>query len=569
MAVYSPEKISIIETKSGGFSIKVTLSESGLQKTLHSIYDPEAEASRLVSSFEFSGKGLLIVLGLGLGYHVGELTKRYPETEIIVVEAAPEIHKLAQEYGPKLDDRVEIITGLPAVEVIRRITKRQIEKGFVPISIFSLSSAISAFPDYYRPILTSLKNTTSVRLWEKLRYPKFREESLKVLLIDSDYFLLREIEKALRSLGHKVVKIPVFSKAGSKEGYINDNEGLISRFIEVILNFKPDFLLTINHLGFDEEGILTALFQSIEMPVASWYVDNPNFIVKAFDKNVSSYVSLFLWDGSYISDMKTIGFESVRYLPLGTDEKVFKVIKDQRKKLNKYICDVGFVGNSMIKSVNEWMCKLSKDIHLLIDRLAERIVSSNNPVISLSRMLHDDERKIVDGLNEKKKMDFEAAVLWKATLLYRLSCIKMLEGFDVRIHGDNGWRELLKNGFKLYPPLNYYKELPFFYNACKINFNATHFQMSKAVNQRVFDVPACGAFLLTDYQESLNELFKVGKEIVTYRDRDEIQEIVKYYLQNPEQRKAVAMKGRERVLKEHTYKHRLRELINYMKRRYK
>jgi spore maturation protein CgeB len=93
--------------------------------------------------------------------------------------------------------------------------------------------------------------------------------------------------------------------------------------------------------------------------------------------------------------------------------------------------------------------------------------------------------------------------------------------------------------------------------------------MSRAVNQRVFDVPACGAFLLTDYQESLDELFEIGKELVVYRHKDEIPEIVRYYLKNPEQRKTIAMKGRQRVLKEHTYKHRLNELINYMKDRYK
>ena len=55
----------------------------------------------------------------------------------------------------------------------------------------------------------------------------------------------------------------------------------------------------------------------------------------------------------------------------------------------------------------------------------------------------------------------------------------------------------------IYEPLNYYKDLPLLYNACKINFNATSLQMKEAVNQRVFDVPACGAFLLTDLVWSL------------------------------------------------------------------
>ena len=84
--------------------------------------------------------------------------------------------------------------------------------------------------------------------------------------------------------------------------------------------------------------------------------------------------------------------------------------------------------------------------------------------------------------------------------------------------------------FRLGPQLNYYKELPFFYNACTVNFNATSIQMGKAVNQRVFDVPACGAFLLTDHQESVEGLFEVGKEVVTYKDRGEIADLARFYL---------------------------------------
>ena len=120
--------------------------------------------------------------------------------------------------------------------------------------------------------------------------------------------------------------------------------------------------------------------------------------------------------------------------------------------------------------------------------------------------------------------------------------------------------------FRLGPQLNYYKELPSFYNACAVNFNATSIQMGKAVNQRVFDVPACGAFLLTDHQESIEGLFEVGKEVVTYKDQGEIAELVRFYLGNDRAREAVAKNGRVRVLGEHTYRHRVDEIIRGVRR---
>ena len=583
--------------------------EDGTVKTLHSLYDPEAEARSLVDAFQFEGKGILVVLGLGLGYHVLELVKKYPDAVIVVVEAMPEIFELAKEHGPKIDGNVTYIVGMFLDDnasfknskfeirnsklkekefekafsqyVLKEITQYQMKEGIKPLSVFTLSSAVSAFPQYYRPVLDALKKTIAVRLWDRLRYPKFKERSLKVLLMDSGYFLVSEIEKALTHNDHKVMKISTPVPKKLVQGRSSDNEAIIPRLIETILEYRPDFILTMNHLGFDEEGALTTFLRSIEMPVASWYVDSPNLILRAFDRNVSQYVSLFISERTYMNDMRAMGFEAVEYLPLGTDTDVFKptrkirsqgaVVSSKGKKvrMTDYICDVGFVGNSMIEPVEERMSKIDRKHHGLIEKMAVKLACSGIPYLSAIEELQDADKRRYGELNDQEKTVFEAAVLWKATLLYRLECIKMLGEFDIHIHGDCGWNLLLdQKNVKILPLLNYYSELPLLYNACKINFNATSRQMKEAVNQRVFDVPACGAFILTDYQKSLDELFDVGKEIIVYSDKDEIPGLVKYYLDNPGKREAVAVKGMERVVKEHTYKRRLDVMINAMKVRY-
>lgn len=564
-------KFSLTETRSGNFTVKINC-EDGSVKTLHSLYDPEGEARSLVDAFQFDGKGILVVLGLGLGYHVAELIKKYPDAVIVVVEAIPEIFELAKEHGPKIKSNVKFIVGIYPEYVLKEITQHQMKDGIKPLSVFTLSSAVSAFPQCYNPLLDALKKTTAVRLWERLRYPKFRERSLKVLLLDSGYFLVSETEKALRSNGHEVMKIstPVPKKPAQKMS--SDNEAIIPKLIGNILEFRPDFMLTMNHLGFDEEGALTSFLRSIEMPVASWYVDSPNLILRAFDRNVSQYVSLFIWDRTYMNDMKVMGFEAVEYLPLGTDANVFKPMKKNsnlKAQNSKFVCDVGFVGNSMIEPVEERMSKMDRKYHELIEKMAVKLTRSGIPYLSAIEELQNADKRRYGELNSQEKTVFEAAVLWKATLMYRLSCIRMFDSFDLHIHGDGGWKRVMNNkGVNLYPPLNYYRELPLFYNACKINFNATSLQMREAVNQRVFDVPACGAFILTDYQKSLDELFDVGREIIVYKEKGEIPGLVKYYLDNPDKREAVAKKGLERILKEHTYKHRLDVIIRAMKVRY-
>jgi spore maturation protein CgeB len=549
--------IILTEAKNGKPSIRVTC-ENNSVRTLHSLYDPEAEARSMVDTFNFNGKGILVVLGLGLGYHVAELSRCYPEARIIVIESSLEIYEIAMDCGLLLDRKHEVLKGLTYSQVISEISEIQMHLGFVPVTVFPLSSAVSAFPSFYNPILSSLKNTESVKLWDRLRYPKFQTETLTVLMIDSGYFILSEAEKALTSMDHKVVRVKIQKS--------DDGDKVVSAFIEAIVNFKPDFLLTVNHLGLDEEGRISDFLKSIKMPVASWYVDSPNLIVKAFDKNVSQYMALFMWDRSYINDMKSMGFESVEYLPLATDEKIFRPLKSKKhkKKLGGYLCDVSFVGNSMVEPVEEWMGKVNENVRPVVERVSTEFVRTGN----IMEILRDDERKAINGLSAKEKMDFEAAVIWKATLHYRLGCIKELKNQRLRIYGDERWSSLLDSTVDFRRPLNYYKDLPLLYNACKINFNATSLQMKEAVNQRVFDVPSCGAFLLTDYQESLMDLFDPGSEVVTYKNKEEIPELVKYYLENQSDRDRIVERARSRVLNEHTYKHRLEKMIDIMKRKY-
>lgn len=549
----------MVKTKKGALSIKVKC-DDGSEKALHSLYDPEKEAEDIVGAFEFGGNGLLIVLGLGLGYHVAKLVHRFPGVEIVVVEASPEIYETAKEHGniSDLGERVRFIVGFSDSEVLKEIARLQMEAGMAPLSLFSLSSAISASPSYYNPIVASLKKTMSLRLWEKMRYPKLRDDRCKIALVDFDYFLTREVEWAMRGLGHDVFKVSV---SKGEEG-----ELIVSRVMNSLIEFKPDFFLTMNHLGFDEEGVLASFFNSIEMPVASWYVDSPNIIVKGFDKNVTPYVSLFLWDRGYMNDMARMGFESVTYLPLATDTRTFRPM--QQKSIKGYAADVGFVGNSMVKPANEKLEKIPEEFHPMVDRLAKQLVGSRTSFDEALKSLNGEELECFKTLSLQERLDFEGAVLWKATLVYRLSCVDALKGFGTTIHGDRGWNELLNGSFRLKGQLNYYRELPLFYNACKINFNATSLQMGSAVNQRVFDVPACGGFLLTDQQEALDDLFDVGREIVTYRDKDEIPEIVRFYLNNPEKRDGIARKGRERVLREHTYVERISKVVQIMRERY-
>ena len=176
------------------------------------------------------------------------------------------------------------------------------------------------------------------------------------------------------------------------------------------------------------------------------------------------------------------------------------------------------------------------------------------------------EHPYIRQLSVSQKTDLEAGIIWAATRDYRLACVRQLALFQPTIYGDDGWQELLGNAFRLGPIVNYYNDLPSIYGATTINFNATSLQMKAAVNQRVFDVPAAGGFLITDFKEQLAEVLEPGKESVCYHHPGEIPDLVRFYLAHPEARRRIVAQGRARVLGEHTYRHRLQEMLTVLRR---
>lgn len=98
------------------------------------------------------------------------------------------------------------------------------------------------------------------------------------------------------------------------------------------------------------------------------------------------------------------------------------------------------------------------------------------------------------------------------------------------------------------------------YNASKIVLNL-HSQGVVSTNMRTFEVMGCGAFLLSDERETLNQLFKKGEEFASFRTPGELLELIEDYLKNEKERSAIAQRAQQAVYQKHTYRHRMEELI--------
>ncbi len=543
--------------------------QDGRTVSIHSRRDPGREAAALAGQLPEQIQGPVVLLGVGLGYPLAAVASTIPaDSPLVVIEPDADLFRLALEH---LDLRAALtragthwLIGQEADLVQDTVTRLQIRANLAPIALLAWRPLVRARAETYAGLAESLTAMTRGTLKKRLDYPRLDRPHCRVLILNSKYYLLPEVQHALDALGHEHRLILIRDREVSSDDLIRD-------LLMLTAEFQPDFLLTINHLGFDREGILTQFLETIDLPFASWYVDSPTLILRHYHHNLTDLGAIFLWDSDYIPDVKRIGFDRVYYLPLATDPAQFAPLNGRPNPLARLACDVSFVGNSMVGPVARKAAQLGMPdtFQPHLDRLAEAFIRS--PARSAEDVF--DEAATADlwfrSLDEGGRIDLAALVTWRATQEYRLSRVARLAGFEPTLIGDLEWRQLLPSQeFKTPGPLNYYQQLPLFYPLSRINFNATSLQMKTGLNQRVFDVPACRAFLLADHRTQIEALYQVGREVITYGHPDEIPDLVKYYLDHPAQARAVAEAGYRRTLAEHTYVHRLAKLVEVMRREF-
>ena len=514
--------------------------------TIHSQMYPMKEAAKIAESTDFQ-KETLIILGFGLGYVAVELRKKYPEKKIILIEPDIKLFYQAIKYVS-----LEMIN----FEKLYIGYKENITCISDNCDLYIQKSQERLFGNLYNRITNYINKKSIYNLSDQWRYKKFVSERCRIIFIDSSYVLTKECLSAIKNTGNLVHYIHIDIDSC-------DYEQFIKKLMNDISQFKPDFVLTINHLGFDKEGKLAELFSSMELPFVSWFVDSPDVILSSFEGNVSDFCNIFVWDDDYITEVLEKGYKNCDYLPLATDTNIFY------PKEMGYLHNVSFVGSSMVfaihKNMKSW-CHRDDLIKLFPETVTYFLSLKSRHVVKSLEYLSG---KGISFDNDAQRVDFQTAILWKATQKYRQSGIDKLVPFMPIIAGDPNWSNILPLDFEILRERWYYEDLVDYYNQSKINFNMTSLQMTNAINQRIFDVSACKRFILTDYRKQIDELFDGKKNIVYFTDVNEIPDLIDYYLKNDDVRNKYCNNAFNLVLNNHTYAHRVKHLVTIMKKRYK
>ncbi|HSB82306.1 MAG TPA: glycosyltransferase [Candidatus Methylomirabilis sp.] len=176
------------------------------------------------------------------------------------------------------------------------------------------------------------------------------------------------------------------------------------------------------------------------------------------------------------------------------------------------------------------------------------------------------------NLSSEEKSSYGCGIAFVGSLhpeLYptRIAMLEALAEFDLGVWGPGG-RDLPASSSirsKIRGEETRLEEWTRIYSASKILLCA-HYggpgPVCRQASPRVYEILACGGFLLCDNQPDVQVLFEDGRDLVIFRNLSELREKAFYYLDRDQERRGIAARGREKVLAAHTYQHRVAELMS-------
>ena len=101
-------------------------------------------------------------------------------------------------------------------------------------------------------------------------------------------------------------------------------------------------------------------------------------------------------------------------------------------------------------------------------------------------------------------------------------------------------------------------------SAARVNLNITrrsHATVFASATARPFELAAAGAAIVSNPYEGIERWFEPGRELVVVESAEEALAAYRELLADPGEAEAMGRRARERVLDEHTYAHRARQLL--------
>ncbi len=541
------ESLQLFTAQNGMLSARVSLPDKGIRH-IHSTVDPSVEAE-FFDDLSFWGD-CIVFAGFGLGYHLERKIKNIPPASMLVV---------IEYYDALIAHCKELFSGL--------------SNTIVYISASTDTAAFTSLPKEHAPhLLQIVKHPASFDINKKFYEPLVArffidkpgrpsspvQKKPSAIMLYGNFFLEEEVRSAL--MANDIEPVLFAYKDHLPSVYYED---MLMRLIQ---EKRPSFIISINMKGFDGNTAFADITGRFGIPVVAWFVDDPRPIVMNKLYSIKNNMIAVSWEKSYLKFLEKSGFVKVSYLPLASSPALFLRTPPPAVKPS---VSLGFVGTAMvdafagnIKDKFLW----SDSLEPLVEQASDNLLF--DPRYSVENSLVDLAHKIsvkIPFTDNKNRTWLCAYIIHMASMKKRKRIIAGLMDQGIEMFGDpEGWKHLLGPRIITHPNIDYRNNLRDIYGKICININITSCQMPSGVNQRVFDVPLAGSFVLSDDQKDLRDLFDVPKEAIVYENLTDLKEKIRYYLSHENERRSIITAAQTRINSEHTYSHRIKNILQLL-----
>ncbi len=332
--------------------------------------------------------------------------------------------------------------------------------------------------------------------------------------------------------------------------------------------WAPELVVSVNHV----HGLPEAC-AGLGLNLAIWEIDPSTDRLRPVTGDVST-TRVFTWRAALLDDWRGAGFEHVEHLPLAANPERRFAVALTDEDVAAYSSPVAFVGASMVEQGHRFRQELLGRYALWkggspMDAQAEGQARLEE---ALSFARADFSQDHTAEAVRTHLADFAAAMAGAGLDVVplvaemvaadkRLTYVAQTGQVGGTVWGDEGWRFVEQYGVTWKGPAGHRDELNKIYCGATVNLDVGRIYQADIVTMRVFDVMACGGFVLAEHCPGLEELFVAGEHLDWYRTLPEMLERLAYWLEHPDEAASVGRTAAEHVRVHHTIGGRVAHIV--------
>ncbi len=393
---------------------------------------------------------------------------------------------------------------------------------------------------------------------------------MKILFIEWASFGNYDIKQAFEAERHSVVCFPFSNKDSRRDAQIEaELTGSLRKEV-------PDLVFSFNYFP-----IISNVCKAENIRYVSWIYDSPYVLLYSYTA-INPCNTIYVFDKELYLEFHHAGINTVHYLPMAANtERLDRILPpgctcadsalENGVKQPSFLYDVSFVGSLYTEKHNffERMTTLSDYTRGYLDALmsAQMNIQGYNFIQeSLSPIMEDLYQALPmepnsDGVETREYLYAQYVINRKITGLERtalISSIAAIHRFDLFTHDRSFQLENLIN----HGTVDNFNEMPLVFKQSKINLNISLRSIKSGIPQRAFDIMGSGGFLLSNYQSDFTDYFTPGEDFEFYESKEDLLTRIDYYLTHEDERIAISRNGHDKVAAGHTYRHRVREILD-------